>query len=234
MAWLTIHMWLLLLIAFLLGLLFGWWIWGRGRQTGHPMVTATDRPIDYRTIQETAPRADEAKPISALSAAGPETASAAEAAPETPELTNPVSAFSPAETETPGPEAAMTELAPSSATEQSTDADEPVLLSSANQGPADDLKKIKGVGPQLEGLLNSLGIFYFHQIADWTDDNVAWVDRRLKFPGRITRENWVDQASVLREGGETEFAKRYNKGETPSSYTGIEKEGPDDGGTDNS
>lgn len=78
----------------------------------------------------------------------------------------------------------------------------------APKGKADDLKKLKGVGPKLEGTLNELGVFHFWQVAAWTADDVAWVDERLKFKGRIERDGWIDQAKILAEGGETEFSKR--------------------------
>ena len=71
------------------------------------------------------------------------------------------------------------------------------LLSSASQGAADDLQRIKGVGPKLNDLLNSLGIFYFRQIADFSATDIAWVDSKLQFKGRIVRDRWVDQAKRL-------------------------------------
>lgn len=71
---------------------------------------------------------------------------------------------------------------------------EPLLLPAAPEVGADDLKRISGVGPKLEGLLNSMGIYTFEQIAAWTPENVAWVDDRLKFKGRIARDGWIDQA----------------------------------------
>ncbi|MBR3370873.1 MAG: NADH-quinone oxidoreductase subunit E [Rhodobacteraceae bacterium] len=83
----------------------------------------------------------------------------------------------------------------------------PQMLS-APQGDADDLKKLKGVGPKLEGVLNDLGVFHFWQVAAWTPDDVAWVDERLKFKGRIERDGWIEQARILADGGETEFSKR--------------------------
>lgn len=62
-------------------------------------------------------------------------------------------------------------------------------------GKADDLKRIKGVGPKLEKLLHSLGFYHFDQIAAWTDDEVAWVDDNLEgFKGRVTRDEWIAQA----------------------------------------
>jgi len=83
------------------------------------------------------------------------------------------------------------------------DAERPALLDAPEAGAADDLKKIKGVGPKLEALLNALGVYHFHQIASWSDAEVAWVDHHLEgFNGRILRDDWVAQAKALaaREG----------------------------------
>lgn len=85
---------------------------------------------------------------------------------------------------------------------------QPETLSSARGGQPDDLKKLKGVGPKLEGVLHELGFFHFDQIANWTDAEVAWVDERLKFKGRIERDGWIEQAKILAAGGETEFSKK--------------------------
>ena len=79
----------------------------------------------------------------------------------------------------------------------------PETLSAPRAGGADDLKKIGGVGPKLEGLLNEMGFWHFDQIAKWTEAEVAWVDARLKFKGRIARDNWIEQARRLADGGET-------------------------------
>jgi NADH-quinone oxidoreductase subunit E len=102
------------------------------------------------------------------------------------------------------PKAAPTEDAPAPATIAET---KPEMLSEA-KGTPDDLKKIKGVGPKLEGVLNELGVWHFWQIASWSDAEIAWVDTRLKFKGRIERDGWIDQAKILADGGETEFSKR--------------------------
>lgn len=80
---------------------------------------------------------------------------------------------------------------------------EPTMLTSAREGGADDLKLIKGVGPKLEGVLNDLGVYHFDQIAAWTPAEIAWVDARLKFKGRIERDDWIGQATSLGTGGET-------------------------------
>jgi NADH-quinone oxidoreductase subunit E len=77
---------------------------------------------------------------------------------------------------------------------------------------ADDLKMIKGVGPKLEKLLHSMGFFHFDQVAKWSAAEIAWVDENLEgFKGRVSRDDWVDQATKLASGGETEFSKRAKK-----------------------
>ena len=85
----------------------------------------------------------------------------------------------------------------------------PEALTEARGGQADDLKLIKGVGPKLEQLCNTLGFYHFDQIANWTSDEVAWVDANLEgFKGRVSRDDWVAQAKILAAGGETEFSAR--------------------------
>ncbi|MEM7212232.1 MAG: NADH:ubiquinone oxidoreductase [Pseudomonadota bacterium] len=85
----------------------------------------------------------------------------------------------------------------------------PAALDGARGGTPDDLTRIKGVGPKLAELCHTLGFYHFDQIAAWTDDEVAWVDENLEgFKGRVSRDEWVSQAKVLAEGGETEFSAR--------------------------
>ncbi len=89
----------------------------------------------------------------------------------------------------------------------------PTTLAAARDGGPDDLKQIKGVGPKLEQLCNELGFFHFDQVAAWSADEVAWVDANLKgFKGRVSRDNWVEQAKVLAAGGTTAFSKKVKKG----------------------
>jgi large subunit ribosomal protein L21 len=71
------------------------------------------------------------------------------------------------------------------------------LLTEAREGGADDLKKISGVGPKLETLLNENGVYHYDQIAEWTTDEVAFMDEQLSFKGRIAREDWIAQAKTL-------------------------------------
>lgn len=78
---------------------------------------------------------------------------------------------------------------------------QPEVLSKARAGGADDLKMIKGVGPGLEKTLNELGFYHFDQIAGWRKKEIEWVDSRLKFKGRIERDEWTKQAKALAKGG---------------------------------
>ena len=64
----------------------------------------------------------------------------------------------------------------------------------------DDLKKISGIGPKIEGILNGLGIYKFEQISKWKKAERDWVDDYLNFKGRIDRDDWVKQAKVLTKG----------------------------------
>ena len=64
----------------------------------------------------------------------------------------------------------------------------------------DDLKKLSGVGPALEKKLHAAGVTTFAQIADWTADDVAAMDEKLSFKGRIEREGWIEQAKELAKG----------------------------------
>ncbi|MCA0921053.1 NADH:ubiquinone oxidoreductase [Pseudooceanicola nanhaiensis] len=80
-------------------------------------------------------------------------------------------------------------------------AEGPARLSAPREGGADDLKRIKGVGPKLEAMLNEMGIYYFDQIAGWTKADVAWADEHLVgFRGRVSRDDWVTQAGALATG----------------------------------
>jgi len=87
----------------------------------------------------------------------------------------------------------------------------PEILSAPRGGTADDLKLLKGVGPKLEQTLHELGFYHFDQVAAWTEAEIAWVDTRLKFKGRIQRDGWIEQARILARGGDTEFSNRAKK-----------------------
>lgn len=80
----------------------------------------------------------------------------------------------------------------------------PKGLKRARKGRPDDLTHINGISPRIQQQLQELGIFHFDQIADWTPENVEWIDAYLRFAGRIPREGWVAQAGNLKTGDEAE------------------------------
>ena len=90
-----------------------------------------------------------------------------------------------------------------SASEESTAGGAPPQGLPGPEGEPDDLKRISGIGPGIERTLHELGVYHFRQIAAFTPENVAWVNRRLRFKGRIEREDWIGQARALAAGGET-------------------------------
>jgi large subunit ribosomal protein L21 len=65
---------------------------------------------------------------------------------------------------------------------------------------ADDLGKLSGVGPVMVKKLNENGITAFAQIAAWTPEQVAELDERLNFKGRIERDSWIAQATEFMKG----------------------------------
>jgi NADH-quinone oxidoreductase subunit E len=75
----------------------------------------------------------------------------------------------------------------------------------------DDFKLISGIGPKIEAILHSLGIFTFTQIASWRQEERSWVDSYLNFKGRIDRDDWVKQADALARGGVEEYARVFGK-----------------------
>jgi predicted flap endonuclease-1-like 5' DNA nuclease len=93
----------------------------------------------------------------------------------------------------------------------------PVGYVSPRGGKADDLKLLKGIAKTNEDKLHALGIWHFDQLANWTKEETLWVGSYLAFPGRIERENWIEQAKLFAKGGETEHSKAVKAGLDQSS-----------------
>lgn len=110
---------------------------------------------------------------------------------------------------TSAPAAGGAEATSKAAESAETAGQKPVALVAAREGKADDLQKIEGIGPVLEGLLNGLGIFHFDQIAGWGEAEIAWMDANLKgFKGRVSRDRWVVQAKIIVDEGLDRFLER--------------------------
>jgi NADH-quinone oxidoreductase subunit E len=104
---------------------------------------------------------------------------------------------------------AGTARAPAPAKPALTDPNRPAGVE--RPGKPDDLKLVSGVGPKIEGILNSLGIFTFAQVASWQKAERDWVDGYLNFKGRIDRDDWVKQAEALARGGVAEYIRVFGK-----------------------
>nr|WP_087574705.1 hypothetical protein [Sphingomonas sp. CDS-1] len=98
---------------------------------------------------------------------------------------------------------------------QPTPAPEPIPASPAvttPSGDADDLLKLKGIGPKLNTLLIELGVTRYAQIAGWNDTDIAAIDAKLgNFKGRPVRDQWIDQAKYLAAGDVAGFEAKYGK-----------------------
>ncbi|MDH4084428.1 MAG: hypothetical protein OEU99_12830 [Nitrospira sp.] len=103
--------------------------------------------------------------------------------------------------------------------EPAGDPDQAAAVEPSDAGQAvgespDDLKHIRGVGPGLERFLHKRGVFWFSQVATWSQTDIDKFEFLLpNFGGRIQRENWVQSAKV-------EYYKKYKQwlgdGEPPS------------------
>lgn len=62
---------------------------------------------------------------------------------------------------------------------------------------ADDLTRIKGIGPAISKKLHDLDIHRFEQIAGWDETDIDTINQQLRFKGRIQREKWIEQAKDL-------------------------------------
>jgi NADH-quinone oxidoreductase subunit E len=131
---------------------------------------------------------------------------------KTPAKKAPAKAAKPAAKAKPVAKVAKAAAAPKATAAVSAAGKKPKVMKAPRKSGADDLKLIKGVGPKLEGLLNSMGFYHFDQVSKWGADEVSWVDQNLEgFKGRVTRDNWVPQATALAAGDETDFSQRAKK-----------------------
>jgi predicted flap endonuclease-1-like 5' DNA nuclease len=87
-------------------------------------------------------------------------------------------------------------------------ASEPVHASDG----ADDLTRMKGVGPKLAERLNALGVTRFAQLAALDPAEAAALDAQLgTFQGRIHRDRWIEQASFLARGDQAGYEAVFGK-----------------------
>lgn len=71
----------------------------------------------------------------------------------------------------------------------------------------DDFQRIRAIDSDIEQKLKARGIVYFEHIAGWSASDVRRIGQELEMPGRIDREQWVEQAQILAKGGETYYSR---------------------------
>lgn len=76
-------------------------------------------------------------------------------------------------------------------------AKERVIKFKKPKGEPDDIKAIKGIEDVYGKKLNDMGIITFAQIANLTDEEIAFLDDHLVLRGRFEREDWAGQAREL-------------------------------------
>ena len=86
------------------------------------------------------------------------------------------------------------------------------VLGEMHAGPADDLTRIKGLGPKAAAQLKLLGITRFSQLAALDGAQTAVVDENMGvFRGRLERDRWSEQARYLARGDIRSFEEEFGK-----------------------
>ncbi len=63
-----------------------------------------------------------------------------------------------------------------------------------------DLTKITGIDDVMQRRLQTLGVTYLDQIADWGPSRIRQIESQIGETGRVDREQWVSQARRIRMG----------------------------------
>lgn len=191
-----------------------------------PPVAATPKPTTAKLMEDPAPAKKTAKPKSQA----PLKAAATKAAPAAKTIAKPaaksaapakVAATKPAPKATVAKVAVAKAAAPKAAAPK-TAAPKPSAVKAAALAKAakpkaatkivipDNLELLKGVGPKVNNMLKAMGITSFEQVANWTQADITEIDSKLgAFAGRISRDNWVEQAKLLVAGDVAAFEKKY-------------------------
>ena len=78
------------------------------------------------------------------------------------------------------------------------------------KGPADDLSRIKGVGPKFAARLQELGVVRYAQLAGFNETELAHLDERMgPFRGRLARDRVAEQADYLARGDTDGFEAKF-------------------------
>lgn len=212
-----------MLLAFVVGVLVGWFLWGRLRGELDSLRGDVDRAKSERDRF----RADTDRLSGELDACGRARADLERKLRDAPAASGAAKASAPAPAalmSTPAkaksaPSKAAAKPAAAKPAAKSTAAPKPVARTAAPKvaakkaapasDKADNLRRLIGIGPVNEKLLKAQGVTTYAQIAGWTEADVKRVEEVLNFDGRIAREKWIEQAKLLAAGDEAEFARRF-------------------------
>ncbi|SFO13624.1 Predicted 5' DNA nuclease, flap endonuclease-1-like, helix-3-turn-helix (H3TH) domain [Mesorhizobium sp. NFR06] len=230
-----------MLLAFVVGILVGWFIWGRLRAELDSLRGDLDRSRSERDKL----RADGDRLKGELDACGRARADlesrlrdapAAKAGADKAATPAPATAMSTPAAKSATAKAASAKSAPAKkpAATKTAAASKPVAKAAAPKkaaapaakkasaprvatGKADNLRRLIGIGPVNEKLLKGQGVTSYAQIAAWTAADVKRIEEVLNFDGRVAREKWIEQAKLLAAGDEAEFARRFPTAGTASN-----------------
>jgi predicted flap endonuclease-1-like 5' DNA nuclease len=233
-------------LAFLVGVLVGWFLWGRlrgeldslrgdvdrtrserdrlradsDRLTGELDACGKTRADLERRLREAqaapAAGAGAAKPAGQASAALMSTPATAKSAATKPAPAKPAAAKAVPAKPAAKPAAAKASAPAKSATSKPAAAKKAAPAKPAS-GKPDNLRRLIGIGPVNEKLLKAQGVTSFAQIAGWTAADIKRIEDVMNFDGRIARERWIEQAKLLAAGNEKEFAKQFPTAGTASN-----------------
>mgnify|MGYP001153683160 CR=1 FL=1 len=190
--------WLLILAALVIGIVVAWWIFHASRRT---RVELEDKPSESGGAKRNQALID-APPV-ASAAPGPISVAA------TADKVAATSAIAEAGAAVSAREAIRktADVPPGETPEAQT-----ARPRTEETAQADDLRRIKGLGPKLVSLLAEHGITSFAQIAAWDDAEIDRIDAQLgRFQGRIRRDDWVAQARFLAAEDIAGYEDRFGK-----------------------
>ena len=229
-----------ILLAFVVGILVGWFIWGRLRGE----IDSLRGDLDRTRSERDRLRADSDRLKGELDACGRARADLESRLRDAPSAkAGADKAATPAPTALMSTQAAATSAATKAAPAKSAAAKKPAATKTAAKpaakaaapkklaapaarkaatpqaatGKADNLRRLIGIGPVNERLLKGLGVTTYAQVAAWTAADVKRIEEVLNFDGRIAREKWIEQAKLLAAGNEAEFARQFPTAGTASN-----------------
>ena len=86
----------------------------------------------------------------------------------------------------------------------------PPAAATPSAGGRDNLQRIGGINAEIENVLNAHGVTRYSQVAGWGGADIARLEGLLGFKGRISRENWIEQAQILANGGSTAYSREVD------------------------